>query len=371
MLKKAMLVGLLAAIVYFVGTTVKMMGLHLHYYKHHPGTCRVIETAGPGSEDFHVTSAGLAFITSGLAFASAPSSFLEFHKINNIKGRILIYNFRNPKKGAVELKIKPNETLDLAKFKPHGISVLEDKAKGEHLVYVVNHPIPEPDAVEKFRYNPKTNELVHLKSITSKLMKITNDLAVLEEDKFYITNFNYFNNHFLTVVEGLFQLPLGGVLYYNGTGFTQVTPGLKQPNGVFLSKDLRYLYVNVMVEQQVHVYKREKDNSLALVQVVSFHSSLDNLHLSQDGKTLYIGAHPIAFKAMGHMADPPLRAPSQVLQLPLNVTNGEILMDQITELFYDHGDLITGSSVGAVYNNSLLIGSLMDALVVCNSVRAT
>ncbi|XP_012946806.1 serum paraoxonase/lactonase 3-like [Aplysia californica] len=239
MLKKAILIGLLAAVVYFVGTKVKMLGFHLHYYKHHPGTCRVIETAGPGSEDFHVTSAGLAFITSGLAFSSAPPSFLEFHKKNNIKGRILIYNFKNPKKGLVELKIKPSETLDLAKFKPHGISVLEDKAKGEHLVYVVNHPIPEPDAVEKFRFNPKTNELVHLKSITSNVMTTTNDLAVGEEDKFYITNFNYFNNYFLTVVEGLFQLPLGGVLYYNGTGFTQVTRRLAKPNGVFLSKDLR------------------------------------------------------------------------------------------------------------------------------------
>ncbi|XP_005089445.2 serum paraoxonase/arylesterase 2 [Aplysia californica] len=368
MLKKAILVGLLAAVVYFVGTTVKMLGLHLHYYKHHPGTCRVVENAGLSSEDFHVTSEGLAFITSGVAFASAPSGFIEFQEKN--KGRILVYNFKNPKKGAVGLKIKPSKTLDLAKFKPHGISVLEDKTKGEHLVYVVNHPIPEPDAVEKFRFNPKTNELVHLKSITSNVMTTTNDLAVVEEDKFYITNFVYFNERSLATFEGLFQLPLGGVLYYNGTGFTQVTPALVQPNGVFLSKDLRYLYVNMPMEQQIRVYKRQKDNSLAPVQVLPVYSAVDNLHLSQDGKTLYSTGHPVVYKILAHMEDPAQKAPSQVLQLPLNLKTGEIQMDQASELFYDHGDLIKASTVGSVYENSLLIGSLMDSLVVCDSVRA-
>ena len=53
--------------------------------------------------------------------------------------------------------------FDINKFRPHGMAVLEDKKKGEHLIYVVNHVAGLSDVVEKFRYSPKTKELVHLK----------------------------------------------------------------------------------------------------------------------------------------------------------------------------------------------------------------
>lgn len=193
-----------------------------------------------GSEDFEVTKDGLAFVTSGLWFPGVSHEFNEFRKTNNIKGNIFLYDFKKPELGAIKLKVIPSKDLDLQIFHPHGISLLEDESKGEHLLYVVNHRENSDDAVEKFRYLPKTNELVHLKSFSGNNLHVTNDLAVLAEDKFYITNFLFFKNPYLRLLEHVFSsFGFGSLVFFNGTHFTVVNPSMNSPNGLFLSKDKR------------------------------------------------------------------------------------------------------------------------------------
>lgn len=55
----------------------------------------------------------------------------------------------------------------------------------------------------------------------------------------------------------------------------------------------------------------------------------------------------------------------QVVKIPLK--DGKIVPEEITELFYDHGHLISGASIAAVYNNKLLIGSVNHKLVICDN----
>ena len=66
------------------------------------------------------------------------------------------------------------------------------------------------------------------------------------------------------------------------------------------------------IEQELRVFEIKADKSLVLVQNVFIHSFPDNLHLSKDGHTIYVGSHPIIHLAMAHLADPWLKAPSQV-----------------------------------------------------------
>ena len=168
-----------------------------------PLSTRVIhkDTPGPnlGSENLQVTSTGLVFITSGFSFPGNTPEWFAYMKNNSITGRVILFDFQNPKQEAVELKIRSSKDFNISSFSPHGISVLEDVAKGEHLVYIVNHPHPAPDAVEKFKYIPKTKELVHIKSIVGAAMTITNDLAVVAEDTFYITNFMHSTDRFVHI----------------------------------------------------------------------------------------------------------------------------------------------------------------------------
>ena len=58
----------------------------------------------------------------------------------------------------------------------------------------------------------------------------------------------------------------------------------------------------------------------------------------------------------------------QVVRLPLDKDN-LIREDDVTELFYDHGDLISGASVAAIFDGQMLIGSVLDSLVHCDLDR--
>ena len=55
----------------------------------------------------------------------------------------------------------------------------------------------------------------------------------------------------------------------------------------------------------------------------------------------------------------------QVVRLPLG--NDNLIQESgITEMFYDDGDMISASSVAAIFDGQMLIGSVMDSLVHCD-----
>ncbi|CAG5135730.1 unnamed protein product [Candidula unifasciata] len=365
MLRKALLVAAVAVIIYKLMNVVIKAGVFTHYKKHYPGPCRQIKGLNYGSEDLEVTKDGLAFITSGVSYAAMSTGYKEFLQRNGIKGRIFLYDFNEVHPEARELQLVPSKDFNPDYFHPHGISILEDSVKGEHIIYVINHAEIGDEAVEKFKFLPESYKLLHLKSFRGPLMHITNDLAIIGEDQFYISDYLYFKDHTLSLIEQAF-LPfgLGSLLYFNGSDFSVVDSGLFSPNGMTLSKDKRYLYLSLPALSTVNVYELEKGNSLVLIQSAYLHSMADNLHLSESGDALYSGAHPILHQLVVHLDDPRQPAPSSVLRLPLK--DGKIVPEDITELFYDHGDLISASSCAAIYKNKLLIGSVINKLVVCD-----
>ncbi|CAG5130483.1 unnamed protein product [Candidula unifasciata] len=367
MIGGAVKVGIAAIIVYKIAEFLLRPGADadVHFKKHYPGECRQVKGIDFGSEDLEVTKDGLAFITSGLWFPGAPKGFTDMITNNNAKGSIFLYDFNKPDLGARKLKLIPSKHFDPEIFHPHGISLLEDEANGEHLLYVVSHRKGKDDAVEKFRYSPKTNELIHVNSFAGDELHITNDLAVISEDKFYITNMMYFKNPYLSIIENLLALHVGSLVFFNGTGFTTAITGMRGPNGVSLSRDRKNLYVNLPFTGSMKVFDIKADYSLTEIQSLLLYTGADNLHVSQSGDALYTGAHPVLSKIMEHISDPSQKAPSSVLKLPLN--NGKVDTEKITELFYDHGELISGSSVAAVHNNQLLIGSVIHKLVICDA----
>jgi len=341
-------------------------GFAKHYYNSYPRACRVVNNAQLGSEDLHITSEGVAFITSGLALKFSSANYIKYKEENQVIGQVMLYNFSDPDRGVTELQIFPNETFTLIDFRPHGISVLEDQAKGEHLIYVVNHPYPKPDTVEKFRFKPDTQELIHLKTFTSDALRVSNDLALVDEDEFYISNFIHSLTPTMKQIETLFQKPWSNILYFNGSDFREVAEKLVSPNGVVLSKDKRFLYAAMGNEKKIRVFLISADKSLLEVQVVALHTVPEKLHLSQDGSVLYAGTHPILYKTYDFFENPLKEAPSQVLSLPLR--DNLVQVDDITQLLYDDGRLIKASTVAATYGDQLIVGSLLDSLVVCDNI---
>ena len=58
-----------------------------------------------------------------------------------------------------------------------------------------------------------------------------------DNDEFFITNFQYYNNYYAQYFEGFFFFHWGNMLYYNGHNATVALDGLGAPNGVSVSPD--------------------------------------------------------------------------------------------------------------------------------------
>ncbi|XP_059156201.1 serum paraoxonase/arylesterase 2-like [Physella acuta] len=367
MIVKVLAVTLVTLTLLYIVKVVLFLGFHLHYKRHHPGRCSRVKGHNFGSEDFHVTSDGFAFITSGLTLSGAAPRYKEFITTNKVKGRIVLFDFNKPEAGVTELKVRPSPNFNPETFHPHGISLLEDSTSKQHLLYVVSHPDNLPDRVEKFRFLPETGELEHVKFFTDEKFFLLNDLAVVAEDQFYVSNSNYFTTHSLLFLESILPVSLTTVVFFNGADYHHVVYDVISPNGVSLSADKRYVYVTSPILQELKVYQRKGSDSLNLVQTINLFTSPDNMHLSKDGNSLYIGCHPIGYQLFRLLTDPANVAPSSVLKVPL--VNGLPDLDDVTEEFYDHGDLISGSSVAVCYNNTLLVGSVLDSLVICGGCQ--
>ena len=88
-------------------------------------------------------------------------------------------------------------------------------------------------------------------------------------------------------------------------------------------------------------------------------SSLDNLEWeTPERKVLLIRAHPSPLKFMKH-SNGNGASPSQVLEVELKEEeiNGD---SKIHEIYYDDGEMLSGSSVAAYYHGKLLIGTVFE-----------
>ncbi|KAK3773552.1 hypothetical protein RRG08_022263 [Elysia crispata] len=285
--------------------------MNYHFKKHYPGNCRQVSGIDFGSEDMDVSEDGLAFITSGFDFPPNSPYFHAYLVEKKIKGGIFLFDFKKPKLGARPINIRPSKNFDPETFQPHGINMLEDKVKGNHLLYVVNHVKEGKDRVEKFRFIPGSNELEHIRFFTDSAFCILNDVALTGEDQFYVSNYLYFHSYFLSLFEHLLPLSLGGLLFVDAENVTEVVKHLHGPNGVTLSKDKKFLYVAFPLKHSMQVYQTQSDNGLKLIQdIPEVHTSIDNFQFSSSGDALLAGAHPIPYKILLHNKDPHSKAPS-------------------------------------------------------------
>jgi len=74
-----------------------------------------------------------------------------------------------------------------------------------------------------------------------------NDLAVIDEDKFYFSN----DRKYCYVMEILFRLPFGSVGFYNGNRAELLEEDLFIPNGLALSRDKKYVESAAIIHVRV------------------------------------------------------------------------------------------------------------------------
>lgn len=306
------------------------------------GNCEKIP--GPiGPEDITIDP------RNGIAFISADDrrQFLERGEFGSTpNGEIWTLDTRNPNAQAVKM----SHNLD-GPFHPHGIALYAPMNE----LYVVNHISGSQHEINVFRIE-SSNRLSLRTSISYPELISPNDIVVVGQDHFYVTN-DHGNprGSLMEKVEVYMTLPLSSVSYYDGSKGHIAIDGIRMANGIALSEDMQSLYVASSMGNSLLRYKRgataldwTPDGSIFVASVV------DNLEWTESG-TLLTGAHPKPLEFLQHSRDPSSPSASEVIEFDVN-------SDPMTAktLHLDFGENISGSSVAAMTGNTLLIGTVFD-----------
>jgi len=284
----------------------------------------------------------------GMAFISSADRRTRWSRDNKVQ-QGAIYGFdlnsRQPK--------LVNLTAAFSKeFNPHGIGLWIGQ-DGDSSLFVVNHR-RDGHFVEIFDY--KGNILVHRESIKGPLMHSPNDVIPVGQRAFYVTNDHGNTSGFGRMLEEYLQLARSFVLYYDGKNFRTAAEGFAYANGVNVSPDGKTVYVTATVGQKVYVYDRDKGSGdLALRHTIDLGTGPDNIEVDENGN-LWIGSHPKLLTFVKYSKDPGKLSPSQVVRVAVQ-ESGQY---NVEEIYLNNGEPLSGSSVAAIFKDTMLIGSVFD-----------
>ncbi|PHS28082.1 MAG: hypothetical protein COA84_02200 [Robiginitomaculum sp.] len=239
-------------------------------------------------------------------------------------------------------------------FSPHGIDlwVGED---GSRRLFVIEHGDWSQSRIIIFRIEDGT--LVFDHAVTDPLIKRPNDVAAAGKDAFYTSNdlgTPYGGKgEFLEV---LFRQQKGNLIYFDGQKARIAADKIGYANGVKLSHDGKTLYLGAIIDQSVRLYDRDLNTgALRLRDEIPLYTGVDNIDVDEDG-VLWVGAHPKLLTFSKHAKDAAVRSPSQILRIDPKVKS-------IKEAYLSLGDPLSGASVGAHHNGTLVMGGVFDPRV--------
>jgi arylesterase/paraoxonase len=247
-------------------------------------------------------------------------------------------------------------------FRPHGISLYRG-AGGAKTLAAVNHPQADVSEVMLFdviEERPNGGApVVSLKlraTVKDALMPSANDVHLVGPSQFYATIDRGSRTALGKQMETWFALPRSSVAYWDGAKMTIAAEGLKYANGINGTPDGSMIYVAETLGFQVRFYARDAETgTLTEKDHLYFGTGLDNIDLDEKGN-LWIAAHPHLLDFVAHAGDAKKLSPSQVLR----ITAPSAEKGEARQVYLNAGEEISGSSVAAVHNGRMLVGSVFE-----------
>lgn len=266
-----------------------------------------------------------------------------------VQGTIYAYDLKSENPALVNL------TRGFSRpFHPHGISLYVGRI-GQAELFVINHDA-DTTRIELFDVTP--DSLIFRESFVDGSIHSANDILAVGPRQFYVTNDHGYTSALGRTFEEYFRLPKANVVYFDDVEFIIVATGLQYANGINMSPDGSRVYVAETTGFGINVYERDPEfGELKLLQSIDLNTGVDNIEVDAAGN-LWIGAHPKLLTFVKHSKNSSKLSPSQILKIT-PTGEGEY---QVEEIFLSDGIHISGSSVGAVFEDDLLIGSVFDDL---------
>ncbi|NWG70240.1 MAG: SMP-30/gluconolactonase/LRE family protein [Parvularculaceae bacterium] len=335
----------LAAAAYFLSVIIPVSGMLRPLNDQLVDRCRPV-TVFPGAEDVTIDP------DSNLAFVSADDRRARFAG-KEVQGGIYAFDVDSPD---VVTKVSPD---NFGPFHPHGISLW--RGDGQKRLFAINHA-PDGEKVEIFDVGP-AGALTHLESVAFAAMHSPNDILGVGPRAFYATNDRGYKTGILSTLEAWLALPFASLVYFDGENGRKIVEGLVFANGVNQTPDGTALYVAEFLKRRINVYTRNpQSGALTLKKRLKVKTNPDNIEVARDGG-LWVGGHPRVFDFLKHVKDPAHPAPSEVVRIYPHTGENKVF-------FVDTKGRLNASSVGAVWDETLIVGSVFDdRVMVCPMVK--
>jgi len=256
-----------------------------------------------------------------------------------------------------KLTIIPSEM----EIHPHGIDVVG--IGDQTFLYAISHDGPSDDrrhSIYRFEIHGDTLRLDSDHVLSDDLMTGPNDLDVLEDGSFYVSN-PMPSDDPMESTKSILGIKNGNVIHYDGKGsWSLAIENLCYPNGVWVNQKDGYLFVANGGCQEINRYKLaktgiEKDNHISTRQHDIKIPIGDNLLMDHEG-VLWTASHPCPLKFLNHAKDPDNKSPMQVYAIdPMTLKSNMV--------FQNEGDLISAASTVMHINDKLYISQVFDPFV--------
>ncbi|XP_078518963.1 serum paraoxonase/arylesterase 2-like [Lissotriton helveticus] len=302
-----------------------------------------------GAEDIDILPKGLAFMSAGLKFPGMPNFKPDEH------GNMLLLDLNEEDPKPIVLGISSG--FDIESFNPHGISVYIDDKGDSVYIFVVNHP-KNGTRVELFKFQAEEKSLLHIKTIQHELFLSLNDIAAVGPESFYATNNKPFS---LGEVDETYRnILLGNIIYYSPEEVKEVATGVNVSNGIIMSHDNKYVYAASLLGKSISVFEKLSNWSLSKVKELQIDKLLDNLCLDPKTGDVWMACHIDLSRVLHY--DPKNPPGSVVLRLQNILSENPVL----TQVYFDNGSTLQGSSVACVHDGRLIVGSVFHKAIYCN-----
>ncbi len=234
-------------------------------------------------------------------------------------------------------------------FAPHGVSML--KTDSTYTVAVVNHTA-DGHTIEVFSLFKE--ELTHIRTLKSTKLISPNDIVLLDQDRFYVTNDHGYEDGIGRLVEEYGNLAIANVLYFDGRDFTEAADGIAFANGINFNHVTDQLFVASPRRFLIKVYELNEDYTLKFVEDIPCGTGVDNIEFDEDGN-LWVGAHPDLLHFAAYAKKRKETSPSEVIKI--SYTKGNPTVESV---YVNDGSELSATSVAAPFGDMVLVGTVKD-----------
>ncbi|MDY8134475.1 SMP-30/gluconolactonase/LRE family protein [Aquimarina sp. 2201CG5-10] len=336
-LTKKIIFFILALLIIFVLHTLITTGFFRSIENHFEGTV-IKKIKLPGAEDITISrSENFALISSTRRGVYPPQE--------EEKGGLYTMDLQNG-----NFDITPLTTSFAESFAPHGISMIQKDSI--YKILAINHT-EKGHSIEVFSL--EKDLAIHKKTITDPLLISPNDVVLIDENRFYVTNDHGYTKGIGKLLEEYAGLSASNVLYYDGKEFKEVASGIAYANGINYDSNRNLLYVASPRGFLIKVYKRLEDGSLDFIEDIDCDTGVDNIEIDPEGN-LWTAGHPNLLRFTAYAKGDKETAPSEILKINYRGENDYT----VEKIYLDDGSTMSASSVATPFKDLILTGNVMD-----------